>query len=256
MKKQISPKTSGMLSLAALLMMMPTVLSAEELDSAGTKIYYTVEGKGEPVVLIHGYQATGDLNWRLTGVVPLLAKKYQVITLDNRGHGRSGKPRDPKKYGSEMAEDVIRLLDQLQIDRAHLVGYSMGGMIALKVLATHPERVRSAVIGGMGWSDYQALPEGDIPEEKTGIAACRRAFGELGITRQELSAVRTPAVVIMGKDDRLRGRVAALTEIRPDFPVVWIENANHTSCIFRKEFREAIRDFLDQQTATNDQIKL
>lgn len=134
-------------------------------DSKGVKIHYTVEGQGEPVVLIHGFTATGPLNWVAPGITKALAKDYRVITLDARGHGKSAKPHDPKKYGSEMVEDVVRLLDHLKIKKAHVVGYSMGGFITLKLAATHPERVQSATLGGSGWFRPGDKERGNFGEE-------------------------------------------------------------------------------------------
>src|ERR1051325_9135021 len=93
-------------------------------DSNSVKIRYVVEGKGEPVVLIHGFTASIEANWG-TAIKPL-SESYQVIALDCRGHGKSDKPTDPKMYGREMGEDVIRLMDHLHIAKAHVVGYSMG----------------------------------------------------------------------------------------------------------------------------------
>jgi pimeloyl-ACP methyl ester carboxylesterase len=109
-----------------------------------------VEGKGEPVVLIHGFAVNIASQWVLPGVVKALAKDYQVIALDLRGHGRSDKPHAMKQYGQELVEDVVRLLDHLKIKRAHVVGYSMGGLIALKMVTEHPDRVLTATLGGMG----------------------------------------------------------------------------------------------------------
>lgn len=128
-------------------------LAAEEqfFDSAGVKIRYRVQGQGEPVVLVHGFAESIELQWDLPGVTRALASQYQVIAFDNRGHGRSDKPHDPRRYGREMVEDVVRLLDHLKIERAHVVGYSMGGFIASKLLATHPERVLTVTLGGAGW---------------------------------------------------------------------------------------------------------
>jgi pimeloyl-ACP methyl ester carboxylesterase len=130
--------------------------AGQSFDSNGVKIHYTVEGKGEPVLLIHGFAASGDLNWRNAGVIKALADHYQVITIDNRGHGASEKPHDPTKYGEEMVEDAVRLLDHLGIKKAHVVGYSMGGMITAKLLTTHPDRLLTATLGGHG-----GLKEGD-----------------------------------------------------------------------------------------------
>ncbi|MBX3411512.1 MAG: alpha/beta hydrolase [Pirellulales bacterium] len=121
-------------------------------DSDGVKIQYITAGEGEPVILIHGFTASAMLNWQQSGVFDALARHYRVIALDNRGHGRSGKPHEPAKYGLEMVEDIVRLMDHLGIDRAHLVGYSMGGFITGKLVTTYPERVLTATLGGAGWT--------------------------------------------------------------------------------------------------------
>lgn len=152
---------------------------AEEgsFDSDGVKIHYIVEGKGEPVVLIHGFAADIQTNWGWPGVLKALAKDYQVIALDLRGHGRSGKPHEAKLYGKNMAEDVVRLLDHLKIKRAHIVGYSMGGGIALELLMHHPDRILTATIGGFGISTAQR--EKDMVNELADSLAQGKGFGPL-----------------------------------------------------------------------------
>lgn len=119
-------------------------------DSNGVKIHYVTEGRGEAVVLIHGWMSDSTMWGRdshgNTRLEPLPG--FEVIAFDCRGHGKSDKPHDQSKYGVEMAEDVVRLLDHLHIKRAHLVGYSMGTFIAAKVAATHPDRVLSLIYGG------------------------------------------------------------------------------------------------------------
>lgn len=124
-------------------------------DSNGVKIHYVTEGQGEPVVLIHGFTASVPVQWQLPGIFSRLAKEYQVIAIDNRGHGKSDKPHDPAKYGPEMVGDVIRLLDHLKIDKAHIVGYSMGGFMTGYLISKHPERVISATLGGAGWEQAE-----------------------------------------------------------------------------------------------------
>lgn len=121
-------------------------------DSNGTKIHYASAGEGETVVLIHGWMSDctmwgndGKGNPKLS-VEPLPG--FRVVALDCRGHGKSDKPHDPKRYGAEMAADVVRLLDHLKVKKAHLVGYSMGAFIVGKVAAMAPERVSSAIYGG------------------------------------------------------------------------------------------------------------
>lgn len=120
------------------------------LDSGGVKIRYTIEGEGEPVILLHGFAVNQDFQWRLPQILPRLAKHYRVIAVDHRGHGRSDKPHDPLAYGERMVEDVVRLMDHLKIEKAHVVGYSMGAFITAKLITAHPARFQSAVLGGAG----------------------------------------------------------------------------------------------------------
>lgn len=119
--------------------------------SDGVRIHYTEEGAGPPVVLLHGFAVDSDLNWRFTGILPALAEEFRVIALDLRGHGRSDKPHDPGAYGTTMVQDVVNLLDHLGIERAHVMGYSMGSTLALNLAVNHPDRVLSLVLGGSGW---------------------------------------------------------------------------------------------------------
>jgi pimeloyl-ACP methyl ester carboxylesterase len=130
-----------------------SLVQAEDLffDSNGVKIHYTVQGKGEPVVLIHGYAVSIGLNW--AAVLPSLSKDYQVIAIDNRGHGKSDKPHDAAAYSPKlMAGDTIHLMDYLKIRKAHIVGYSMGGFITSVILTEHPDRCLTATMGGAGCS--------------------------------------------------------------------------------------------------------
>src|SRR5262249_1021602 len=125
--------------------------SAERFNSDGVQIHYTVTGEGEPVILIHGLCSSAKRNWELPGITAVLAKRYQVIPVDCRGHGQSDKPEAEGEYGAKMVEDVVQLMDHLHIEKARVVGYSMGGIITMKLTVMHPERVRLAVLGGMGW---------------------------------------------------------------------------------------------------------
>lgn len=135
-------------------------------NSNGVKIRYVTEGTGVPVVLIHGWMGDssmwgGDLfgNTKLKRV-----DGFQLIALDCRGHGKSDKPHDIGQYGPEMAADVIRLLDHLKLEKAHLIGYSSGAFIAGKVVATHPERVLSVAYGGQAPVITRAVKASDFSE--------------------------------------------------------------------------------------------
>ena len=116
--------------------------------SAGVRIRYVEEGEGAPVVLLHGYTSDLEDQWIESGVLRALARDHRVIAFDARGHGKSGKPHDPQAYGVEMARDVVRLLDHLDIAKAHIVGYSMGAHILAQLLTLHPERMLTATLGG------------------------------------------------------------------------------------------------------------
>ena len=137
-------------------------------DSQGVKIRYIEAGQGDPVVLIHGFSSSADANWRQAGVFDKLARDFRVIALDCRGHGQSDKPHDPASYGLAMVEDVARLLDHLQIRRAHIVGYSMGGAITGAFVVKHPDRVLTAVFGGstprMAWTAENERDTNELAE--------------------------------------------------------------------------------------------
>ena len=117
-------------------------------DSDGVQIRYVDQGEGAPVVLIHGYTGNLERHWVNPGVFANLAKDHRAIAFDCRGHGKSGKPHDPQAYGTEMGQDVVRLLDHLKIPRAHIVGFSMGAIIAGSLLTTNPDRFISATFVG------------------------------------------------------------------------------------------------------------
>lgn len=121
------------------------------VDLGRVSLHYRVDGMGEPVILLHGFANNSDLNWRIPGLTDILKKNFQVIALDLRGHGLSYKPHDINLYGLNMVTDVIDLLDHLHYEKAHLVGYSLGGFIALKTAAMHPDRLITVTIIGAGW---------------------------------------------------------------------------------------------------------
>src|ERR1019366_5966127 len=128
-----------------------------ELDMASfrndeVEIAFLDEGAGEPIVLVHGFASTKEVNWVNPGwVATLTGAGRRAIALDNRGHGASSKLYDPAAYHSAMmAQDVRALLDHLSIERADVMGYSMGARITAFLAVNHPARVCSVVFGGLG----------------------------------------------------------------------------------------------------------
>ncbi len=155
-------------------------------DSAGVPIRYVEHGSGEPVVLVHSYTGSFEQDFVGSGLVDALAAHYRVIGFDLRGHGRSGKPHDPARYGREMALDIVRLLDHLGLRRAHIVGYSLGAHIVVQLLTLHPERFLTAVLGGAcGRRDWCADDDRRVETEAAEI--------ECGVMRPQLARLGSAA---------------------------------------------------------------
>ncbi|MFW9950339.1 MAG: alpha/beta fold hydrolase [Candidatus Thorarchaeota archaeon] len=155
------------------------------------KIYYEIEGKGPDLIMIHGFAANIEINWRQTNWISTLKDNNRLILIDCRGHGKSDKLYDPSLYGTYMREDVIKLMDHLSITKANFFGYSMGGNMTLSILLSEPNRVNSAIIGGyiptpvkpeLGKQFYEpviaALKTKDKKEIKNPIAQNFRTFAE------------------------------------------------------------------------------
>lgn len=131
-------------------------------NSNGVKIYYEVEGKGPPLVLAYGL--TGGLNcWRAIGIVDLLRNDFQLILFDARGHGRSDKPHEPAAYGLQMADDVVAVLADIGVSKAHYFGYSMGARIGFRVALRNGDRFSSFILGG--YSPYRYEAQTKVEEE-------------------------------------------------------------------------------------------
>jgi pimeloyl-ACP methyl ester carboxylesterase len=150
-------------------MLMPAVASAQQTPTTGyapvngLKMYYEIHGSGEPVVLLHGAFMTITNNW--TGWIDELCKTRQVIAIEMQGHGRTA-DIDRDISGANLADDVAALLDHLKIPRADLIGYSMGGGVAMQCAVRHPDKVRKVVVissvfrrDGMVKEGREALPK-------------------------------------------------------------------------------------------------
>ena len=123
-------------------------------SNRGVRIHYEVEGKGAPLVLLHGFGVSGDA-WRTGGHVVALRDEFQVICMDARGHGRSDKPHDPEAYRlPERVRDVTAVLDAIGVETAYFLGFSLGGVTGFGLCKYAPSRFRSVIaLGAQPYSE-------------------------------------------------------------------------------------------------------
>jgi pimeloyl-ACP methyl ester carboxylesterase len=142
------------------------------IDAGGTELHYTRAGAGEPMLFIQGMSAT-HLTWGRPFLAPL-EESFECILFDNRGMGLSGRAEMPFQI-ADLAGDALGLLDALGLERVHVVGISMGGMIAQELALAQPERLRSLTLG----ATYCGGPEGTLmSQEDLGMLATAMATGE------------------------------------------------------------------------------
>jgi pimeloyl-ACP methyl ester carboxylesterase len=197
----------------------------------GQRIHYTVEGSGPLIVLQHGLLMDAR-SWKDSGFVGALAHRFRVACIDSLGHGFSDKPSDPELYDErQRAGDIVAVIDALGHERAHLLGYSMGGWMAVAVARYYPERLSSLVIGG--WDPVNGLPAGPngpvqfdpfmilarrtapaltewvTPEIKPAIRACFDALSQLDGAYEAMKAANLPALLWQGRQDAGHDRIQA-----------------------------------------------
>jgi pimeloyl-ACP methyl ester carboxylesterase len=240
------------------------------------EIAFFDEGEGEPIVLVHGFASNKEVNWIYPGwVVTLTRAGRRVIALDNRGHGQSSKLYDPAAYRRAlMADDVRALLDHLGLERADIMGYSMGARITAWLALAQGPRVRSAVIGGLGSRLFEGLGKtdeiahaleapalADVADatgrmyrsfaERThsdlrALAACIRGSRE-ALTRGEVAAITVPVLVAVGSNDEVAGSPEALAALIPGAQAFVIPGRDHMLAVGDKSFKAAVLDFLAQR---------
>src|SRR5271170_450070 len=239
----------------------------------GVAIAYLDEGAGEPIVLVHGFASNKEVNWVAPGWVTTLTRAgRRVIALDNRGHGASAKLYDPADYHSAvMAEDVRALIDHLGLPRADVMGYSMGARITTFLALAHPDRVRSAVLGGLGIKLVKGvgLPDtiaqaleapslADITDstaymfrtfaEQTksdlrALAACLRGSRET-LSPAEAGRIAVPVLVAVGSEDRIAGSPQELAALIPGAQALAIPGRDHMLAVGDRVFKSAVLEFL------------
>ena len=211
----------------------------------GVKIHYLEQGSGSPVVLIHGWYSSAWLNWGAPGTMAALARNHRVIALDLPGYGRSDKPDAPGAYGEQWIDDIGRLMDHLAVPKAHIIGYSMGGLVGLKFIVEHPDRVLSGALGGMGYMRQGSVQQQTwtwMPQESA------RAVSALALAPEQVREIRAPVEILIGSNDPIGAvYVAPLLAVRNDWRVVEIEGADHITCIGKQQFKDELAKWLAQR---------
>jgi pimeloyl-ACP methyl ester carboxylesterase len=229
--------------------------------------------RNEPILLIHGFASTHAINWVFpTWVKTLTEAGRRVILFDNRGHGRSEKLYDPGSYNiSLMAADALALLDHLGLQRIDVMGYSMGARIGAFLAVTHPERVRSLVLGGLGHhlADGATLPAGvadameapsldDLTDplqrmfrafadatksDRKALAACIRGARDL-LPENRIATMRLPVLVAVGTKDEVAGDPVRLAAMFPTATVLAIPGRDHNRAVGDPTYKAGVLDFL------------
>ena len=242
--------------------------------SDGYDIAYDCQGEGAPVVLIHGFGANRNITWANTNWYQTILKAgHKLIAIDCRGHGESDKPHEPDDYDEgRMAMDVIAVLAALEIPEVDLVGYSMGGQLAIRLMHDAPGRVRRAVLGGIGERYFhpsseraetiaKALAARDASKitdpvarefrifcEKAGddlqaMAACMRRPSRT-FTAEELHMLPQKVLVVCGEQDDWAGSPEVLARAFGDGQALVVPKKNHHSTVGDRTYKDAVVAFL------------
>jgi len=245
-------------------------------QNGSVEIAYLDEGDGKPIVLVHGFASTKEVNWVNPGWVSTLKRAgRRVIALDDRGHGQSSKLYDPADYHTGlMAEDVRALMDHLGIGHADVMGYSMGARITAFLALAHPQRVRTAILGGLGIHLIEGvgLPESiadaleapsltDVTDpqgrtfrafadqtksDRRALAACIRGSRQ-ELSREQAAAISQPVLIAIGTKDDVAGSPHELAAVIPGAQVLEIPNRDHMLAVGDRVYKDGVVKFLEEQ---------
>ena len=246
--------------------------------NADIRLHFEVHGTGRPLVFLHGGTVDFKANYVAFGwPAKFVARGFQVVGLDFRGHGRSDKPHDARSYGTaNVAADVVALLDHLGLDRVDLVAYSIGTAIALHLLHTIPERLGRVALVATGdgliglpphefsrilpalavVADRTEYPH-DLPKHAAaywnfikatgGDRAALKAFAEaryLPLSMADAQRIEHPILVVSGDSDRVLGRGARLASALGNARYLEVVGADHFSLAADDAVQDAVATFI------------
>jgi pimeloyl-ACP methyl ester carboxylesterase len=244
--------------------------------SDDAEIAYLDGGDGPPIVLLHGFASTKEVNWVAPGWVEALTRAgRRAIALDNRGHGASTKFYDPERYDSTlMAEDVRALLDHLRLLEADVMGYSMGARIAAYLALTHPDRVHKLILGGLGIRLVEGVglpqtiadaleapsikdvtdPQGyafrafaqQTKSDLRALAACIRGSRQT-LSRAEAAHITARTLIAVGTKDEVAGSAQALAALMPNARPLDIPGRDHMLAVGDRAFKSGVLTFLQER---------
>lgn len=240
----------------------------------GFDLDFMESGEGSPIILVHGFASTKEVNWVQPGWVETLVNAgRRVIALDNRGHGRSTKSYRPDDYHpARMAGDILALATHLGIQRFHLFGYSMGARVAAFAGLAAPERIAGLILGGLGMGlvdgvgDWDPIAEALLAEDrasvwnergrmfrafadKTGgdrraLAACIARSREL-VSRESAKRLSMPTLIGVGTKDDIGGDPHELAALLPHGEAFSIVGRDHMLAVGDKSWKARVLVFLD-----------
>ena len=247
--------------------------SSDGVDIAFIDVKPMGRDLGEPIVLIHGFASNHRVNWvSPRWVETLIDAGRRVVAFDNRGHGQSQKLHAPADYHADlMTRDAANLLAHLRIERADVMGYSMGARIASFLAFAEPNLVRSLVLGGLG---DRLVRDGGLPEsiaealeapslesltdptqrlfrgfadqtksDRAALAACVRG-SRRNLTPAEAGRIVQPTLVAVGERDTLAGDPSKLVALWPRAQALLIPGRDHNLAVGDKAFKAGALDFL------------
>jgi pimeloyl-ACP methyl ester carboxylesterase len=257
----------------ALLPDAPPPRAVMSSDGVSIATYAFGDDLGAPVVLaVHGFASTAIGNWVATGWVRELGRAgFRVIAIDQRGHGASGKPRDPAQYSMpRLVDDVLTVLDTYLVDECLFVGYSLGARVGWHAALDLDTRISRAVLGGI--PDGDPLTRFDIAAARASLASGEPVADRLtaayltmaeGVRGNDLEALISlvegmrggpqpdpaapptqPLLFATGSDDSILAKSRALADAAPNAAFFEIPGRNHFNAPVAREFRERALAFL------------